>query len=88
MTHEESILNAEKELQEKFKQYLIIAWDEIEEIEFTITEMNGHNVYSVVHILADQLSEAMSINPKEALLMIYNNVEYGINQVDDKSKLN
>ena len=88
MTHEQSIMNAEKEIQKAFSEYLILAWDEAEDLEFSITEINGHQVFAAVHQLADQLAEAMSISSKQALLMIYNNVEAGIDQVDDKSKLN
>lgn len=88
MKHEESIMNAEKELQRAFKEYLILAWDDAEELEFSITEINGHQVFAAVHQLADQLAEAMSISPKQALLMIYNNVEAGIKSQHDKSDLN
>jgi len=28
MNHEQSIMNAEKELQEAFSEYLILAWDD------------------------------------------------------------
>jgi len=88
MNHEESIMNAEKELQEAFSEYLILAWDDAEDLEFSITEINGHQVFAAVHQLAEQLAEAMSISTKQALLMIYNNVEAGIDKLDDKSNLN
>lgn len=88
MTHEQSIMNAEKELQRAFEEYLILAWDDEEELEFSITEISGHQVFAAVHQLADQLAEAMSISSKQALLIIYNNVEAGIKSQNDKSNLN
>jgi len=88
MTHEQSIKKAEEQMQAKFEHYLIMAWDELEQFEFTVTEMSAQHLFSVVHHLADQLAEAMSISSKQALLIIYNNVEAGIDKLDDKSNLN